>query len=74
MMGDLTDSAPLAGIPKSLLDDLNKRFPPKCADLEWPDRMIWFYAGQRAVIDFLNAAYARQVESRFDNVLPKKPD
>lgn len=69
-MADFTDQQkPLAAIPKQLLEDLNQRFPPRCPEMDWTDRQIWFYAGQRAVVEFLNAAFQRQVETRFDNVI-----
>jgi hypothetical protein len=69
-MDDLTelrDNLPM--IPKDLLDNLDARFPPRCPGLDWPDRVVWHYAGQRSVIDFLKAAYQRQQENRFNNVL-----
>ena len=72
MMEDPTDRpSQIAPIPKGLLDDLNKRFPDRCPDISWTDREVWFKAGQRSVIEFLNSAHERQVESRFDNVLSK---
>lgn len=66
-MEDFTER--LAPIPKQLLDDLEARFPPRCPDIEWTDRQIWHYAGQRSVVEFLKTAYTRQQENRFNNVL-----
>ena len=40
-------------IPQDLLAELERRFPERCPDLKTDDRIIWFYAGQRAVVRFL---------------------
>jgi hypothetical protein len=66
-MEDFTE--PLSPIPHQLVLDLDARFPARCPDIEWPDRQVWHYAGQRAVVEFLKAAYERQQENRFNNVL-----
>lgn len=51
---------PFPSIPEALIKELNDRFPEKCADLDWDDRKVWFYSGQRAVIRFLNQIFQEQ--------------
>jgi len=50
-------------ISKSLISELNKRWPELCAELSWDEKQVWFYAGQRAVIRFLNGVYESQQEN-----------
>lgn len=57
---------PVPPISNELVEDLDKRFPEKCPGIEWTDRQIWFYAGQRAVVEFLKKAAKRQFEDRFN--------
>jgi len=57
---------PVPPISNELVEDLDKRFPEKCPSIEWTDRQIWFYAGQRAVVEFLKKASKRQFEDRFN--------
>lgn len=54
-------------IPKALLEELNSRFPECCADLEWDEKQIWFFSGQRAVVRFLNLIYQQQQETVLGN-------
>lgn len=62
-MSDPKEPRPFPTIPESIIVELNKRFPECCADLEWPVKQIYFMAGQRAVIRFLNQLYNEQQES-----------
>lgn len=50
-------------IPLDLLDTLNERFPERSAELGWSEKEVWFRAGQREVIRFLNATSAAQNEN-----------
>jgi hypothetical protein len=63
------DFRPIPPVSEELVKDLDQRFPARCPHLEENDRHIWFYAGQRAVVDFLKKVLKRQTESRFNNVL-----
>jgi hypothetical protein len=50
-------------IPQDLLDDLNRRYPERCPEVDWSDRDIWIKAGERRVIRLLNDMFARQQEN-----------
>lgn len=54
-------------IPKLLLDELNKRYPERSAELDWSDREVWLRAGERRVIRLLNEMYKRQNENILEN-------
>jgi len=54
-------------IPKPLLDELNKRYPERSAELDWSDREVWVRAGERRVIRFLNEMFKRQNENILEN-------
>ena len=43
----------LPPIPQPLIKALNERFPERCPDIDWEDRRIWLYAGQRELVKFL---------------------
>jgi|TARA_Y100001973_G_C5188052_1_gene329131 hypothetical protein len=49
-------------VPEDLIKQLNINFPERCADLDWEEKKVWFYAGQRAVVRFLNSKYNEQQE------------
>lgn len=49
-------------IPLDLLEELEKRFPPRNPSPEWPDRKIYFEAGKVEVIQFLRSQYEVQQE------------
>jgi len=54
----------LPDVPEALLKRLETTIPHKCPDISTPDRQIWFYSGQRNVVDTLrswfNARYNPQ--------------
>lgn len=50
-------------ITEALIEELNKRWPEQCAELRMTDREVWFAAGARSVIRFLNGVYQDQQES-----------
>ena len=54
---------PFPRIPENLIKELNQRFPESCADLEWSHKQVWYMAGQRAVVRFLNHVYTEQNET-----------
>ena len=49
-------------LPETLIKELNRRWPEMCADLSWDEKTVWYAAGQRSVIRFLNAIYQDQQE------------
>jgi len=54
---------PFPHIPLPLLEELNRRFPERSAELAWSDREVWLKAGERNVVRFLNEMYQRQNEN-----------
>ena len=50
-------------ITEALIKELNTRWPEQCADMSWAEREVWFSAGQRSVIRFLNGVYKEQNET-----------
>jgi hypothetical protein len=56
-------------IPKPLLDELNQRYPERCAEPEWANHDIWMKAGERRVVRFLNEMYKRQNENILEGPL-----
>jgi hypothetical protein len=50
----------LPSVSKALLEALEERFPERCPEIDWEDRRIWFYSGQRELIKFLRAEYDNQ--------------
>lgn len=67
-MDDPTDIPPLPQIPEDLVHALDRRFPSRCPQLATPDREIWFYAGQRYLVEFLKSQHQIQQENRFNHV------
>lgn len=47
-------------IPDDLMEALEERFPCRSADINDADRMIWFKAGQRQVVEYLMDQKKRQ--------------
>jgi hypothetical protein len=50
-------------IPEALLQRLESLFPERSADLRWPDREVWFKAGQCSVVKMLRLRYESQLEN-----------
>tara|TARA_Y100000588_G_C14204308_1_gene903921 strand:- start:549 stop:731 length:183 start_codon:yes stop_codon:yes gene_type:complete len=53
----------LPSVPKALVKALDEMFPVQCPRLDDTERMVWFRAGQRAVVDFLIEHHKRQNET-----------
>ena len=43
----------LLDIPEQLVRDLDDLFPHKCPSISMSEKEIWFYAGQREIVDWL---------------------
>ena len=43
----------LLDIPEQLVRDLDDLFPHKCPSIDMSEKEIWFYAGQREMVDWL---------------------
>jgi hypothetical protein len=50
-------------IPELLVRRLQEEIPSKCPSLYDSEREIFFYAGQRAVVEMLTAIHIEQQES-----------
>ena len=53
----------IPSISTRLVESLDQMFPDSCPRLDDKDRMVWFKAGQRAVVDFLIEQHKRQNET-----------
>ena len=53
----------IPNLSKELIDVLNDLYPSRYPDISWGDRQIWFNAGQRAVVEHLQAVYNEQNET-----------
>lgn len=42
---------------------LDELYPKRFPELDWSEREVWFKAGQRSVVDFLNEVFAEQNET-----------
>jgi hypothetical protein len=50
-------------VSEVLLKALNNSIPERCPELDWTDRMVWFYSGQRSVVRLLEKKYEQQNEN-----------
>jgi hypothetical protein len=50
-------------ISKALIEHLNSLVPEKCPSLNMTEKEVWFYSGQRFLINLLNDVYKEQNES-----------
>ena len=62
---DLMENS-IPSIPNKLVQALDDIFPDKCPRIEDSNRMVWFRAGQRSVVDFLIEHSNRQNETILD--------
>jgi|TARA_R100000482_G_scaffold56309_2_gene20196 hypothetical protein len=47
-------------ISKDLVDRLNELVPQRFPEIEWTERKIWFEAGKRSLVDFIESKYNDQ--------------
>lgn len=47
-------------VPRELIDWLERTYPELCPDLQWPDRKVWHYAGQRELVRTLASHHKKQ--------------
>jgi hypothetical protein len=52
-------------VPTPLVDALNKLYPEKCPNINDSERLIWFKAGQRSVVDSLLRKHEDQLKEEF---------
>lgn len=58
---NLMDNLP--NVSKKLIDSLDSLFPDQCPRIDDKDRMVWFKAGQRSVVEVLIEHSKRQTET-----------
>jgi hypothetical protein len=64
----MNDELVLPALSKDLIDKLDKLYPDKCPLLTDEERMVWYKAGQRSVINYLKNIYDEQLQ---DNIITK---
>ena len=57
------EEQPFPRVTKTLLKELDERFPNQCPRLEDSEREIWAAAGRRQVVDFLKEKFDEQSKS-----------
>jgi hypothetical protein len=60
---DTQPQTQLPAVSPELIKALSAMFPDRCACIEDKDRMVWFKAGQRSIVDVLIEHHKRQNES-----------
>jgi hypothetical protein len=57
-------------LSEDLISALNKMFPLKNPPIDTPDRLIWFKAGQRQVVEMLVVSLETQIE----DMMKRRPE
>ena len=52
-------------VPTPLVDELNRLYPEKCPNINDSERLIWFKAGQRSVVESLLRKHEDQLKEEF---------
>jgi hypothetical protein len=60
---NLMDNNDLPDVSPKLISSLDNLFPDRCPRIDDKDRMVWFKAGQRSVVEVLIEHHKRQIES-----------
>ena len=55
-------------ISRDLIEELDRIFPERSADLKWTDREVWFYSGQRNVVRILRSHHEAQLERTMEGL------
>ena len=53
-------------VTEELVTSLERAFPDRCPRMDYPDRRIWFEAGQVSVVEFLRGIHEEQHGSSAD--------
>ena len=53
----------LPDLSSSLIKKLDELYPKRYPEITWEDREIWFKAGQRSGVDFLQQVHDEQNET-----------
>jgi hypothetical protein len=60
----------LPNLSEALVAALAVQFPDQSADLSWPEKEIWFKAGQVSVVRWLTSRLQEQNENGLDLEVP----
>lgn len=58
----------IPAIPPGLIDALERRFPSKCPDISDSERVIFHYAGQVSMIQWLKSIQIRRQHDQFSSI------
>ena len=63
MNGTNSDQTGFPILSEALMQELNRRFPESCPELDWDMKTVWYVTGQRSVVRLLNTIYEEQQET-----------
>jgi hypothetical protein len=64
------DQQRLPNLSEALVTALAVQFPDQSADLSWPEKEIWFKAGQVSVVRWLTSRLQEQNENGLELEVP----
>jgi hypothetical protein len=64
------DSQRIPNLSEALVTALAVQFPDQAADLSWPEKEVWFKAGQASVVRWLAARLQEQNENGLELEVP----
>jgi hypothetical protein len=60
----------IPNLSEALVTALAVQFPDQAADLSWPEKEVWFKAGQASVVRWLTARLQEQNENGLELEVP----
>jgi len=64
------DPQRIPNLSEALVTALAVQFPDQAADLSWPEKEVWFKAGQASVVRWLAARLQEQNENGLELEVP----
>ena len=64
------DPQRIPNLSEALVTALAVQFPDQAADLSWPEKEVWFKAGQASVVRWLAARLVEQNENGLELEVP----
>ena len=64
------DPKRIPNLSEALVTALAVQFPDQAADLSWPEKEVWFKAGQASVVRWLAARLQEQNENGLELEVP----
>ena len=64
------DPQRIPNLSEALVTALAVQFPDQAADLSWPEKEVWFKAGQASVVRWLTARLQEQNENGLELEVP----